>query len=166
MKLVVTDTNVFIDVMNMDALEAFFALGLEMYTTDFVLAELANDQKALLEPYITKGCLAVSRLDERALERIVTMQTTVRIGFTDRTVVQLALDLKAVVLSGDGDLWKECKARRLKVHGSIWVMEQIWASNSLSPGACIAKLEALERSNERLPKAAIRELSDRIKAAS
>ncbi len=63
MKLVVTDTNVFIDMMDVGVLVALFGLGLEMHTTAFVVNELASDQQAQLWPYISTGRLKVVHFD-------------------------------------------------------------------------------------------------------
>ena len=166
MKLVVTDTNVFIDVMDVNALEAFFALGLDMHTTGFVLNELASDQQALLLPYIGKGQLTLARFTDETVRQIEAMRTTVRIEFTDRSVVHLASELKAMVLSGDGNLWKECKARKLEVHGSLWVIAEIWKKGLLPPVTCIDKLDQLRKLNSRLPKAELDGLIARIRAGA
>ncbi len=48
MKLVVTDTNVLIDVLDCHLVQAFFDLPLEIHTTEFILAELNEIQRAAL----------------------------------------------------------------------------------------------------------------------
>ena len=40
MKLIITDTNVFFDIISIDVLPEFFALGFEICTTDFVVKEI------------------------------------------------------------------------------------------------------------------------------
>jgi len=163
MKLVVTDTNVFIDLMSVDALEAFFALGMEVHTTAFVLDELVEEQGRLLLPMLGAGRLRVAQFTGEQVAAIELMRTKVKIEFTDRSVVHLALQLEAMVLSGDGNLWKECHARKLEVHGSIWVMEQLWKRRLIAPVSCIERLETLKRLNGRLPKSKVDELIERIR---
>lgn len=165
MKLVITDTNVFIDLMNVDALAAFFALGFEVHTTDFVINELDEVQQAQLLPYRGNGQLTVARFTDTQVKTFEVMPTKVTIQFTDRSVVFLATQLKGMILSGDGNLWKECKARKLEVHGSIWVVEQIWTKRLLTPVSCIDRLENLKRTNSRLPKDKIEALVERIRKA-
>lgn len=165
MKLVITDTNVFIDMMNVDALAAFFALGFDVHTTDFVINELDEDQQAQLLPIRGNGQLTVARFTDSEVKAFEVMQTKVTIQFTDRSVVYLATQLKGMILSGDGNLWKECKARKLDVHGSIWVIEQIWIKRLLTPVSCIERLENLKKTNSRLPKDKIDALIDRIRKA-
>lgn len=166
MKLVVTDTNVFIDMMDVGALVALFGLGLEVHTTAFVVDELASDQQTQLLPYISTGRLKVAHFDPAEIAVVEALQTTVTIGFTDRSVVHLATRLRAMVLSGDGKLWKVCKSRRLEVHGSLWVVEQAWVHGLVPPMSCIARLEQLERLNSRLPKDMIAALIERIRKSA
>jgi len=53
MKLIITDTNVFFDIISVGALPAFFALDYEICTTDFVVKEiLESDQKLQIESFI------------------------------------------------------------------------------------------------------------------
>jgi predicted nucleic acid-binding protein len=163
MKIVVTDTNVFIDLMSVDALEAFFALGLEVHTTGFVTNELNKEQSALLLPHIGAGRLQLDRFTDTEIYEIDVMVTRNQLHFTDRSVIRLAEKLTAMVLSGDGRLWKECQARRLEVHGSIWVLEQLWVKRLVQPLSCIQRLEDLKRINSRLPKDKIDALIERIR---
>lgn len=163
MKVVITDTNVFIDLMNVDALAGFFALGFEVHTTDFVINELDEGQQAQLLPLRGNGQLKVARFTDSEVKTFEVMPTRVTIQFTDRSVVFLATQLKGMILSGDGNLWKECKARKLDVHGSIWVIEQIWTKRLLTPVSCIERLDNLKRTNSRLPKDKIEVLIERIR---
>lgn len=163
MKLVVTDTNVFIDLMDVDALAAFFALGFAIHTTDFVINELDRDQQAYLLPYRGNGQLVVARFTDAQVRDFEVMATRVTIQFTDRSVIFLATELKGMILSGDGNLWKECKARQLEVHGTIWVVQELWTKGLIPAVSCIERLEALKKLNARLPKDKIDALIERIR---
>ena len=46
MKLFITDTNVFFDLMNIEALPEFFGLDFEVCTTDFVVSEILRLEQA------------------------------------------------------------------------------------------------------------------------
>ncbi|MBK7946396.1 MAG: hypothetical protein IPJ85_14310 [Flavobacteriales bacterium] len=149
--------------MSVDALEAFFALGFEVHTTGFVTNELNKEQSALLLPHIGGGRLHLDRFTDAEIQEIEVMTTRNLLHFTDRSVIRLAEKLTAMVLSGDGRLWKECQARRLEVHGSIWVIEQLWVKRLVQPLSCIQCLEDLKRINSRLPKDKIDALIERIR---
>ena len=164
MKLVVTDTNVFIDLMDVDALAAFFALGFEVHTTDFVINELSADQQALLLPFRGIGQLVVARFTDEQVSAFEVMPTKVSIQFTDRSVIFLATELRGMILSGDGNLWKECKARKLEVHGTIWLVEELWSKRLIPAVSCIERLESLKKLNTRLPKDKIDALIQKIRS--
>jgi len=52
MKLLVTDTNIFFDIISIGALPEFFSLDYEICTTEFVTREIMiSDQKLLFTPF-------------------------------------------------------------------------------------------------------------------
>ena len=63
-KIVVNDTNVFIDLLDVGLLDEFFCLPWEIHTTDFVMLELLREgQKETVEVYETKGDLHVAKFE-------------------------------------------------------------------------------------------------------
>ena len=63
MKLIITDTNVFFDIISIGALPEFFALNYEICTTDFVIKEiLESDQKVQIESFIRAKKLNVFKM--------------------------------------------------------------------------------------------------------
>lgn len=62
MDIVVTDTNIFIDMISLDMLGLFFALLFTFHTTDFVLNEFTEsykEQKQAIQEYVDKRILIV-----------------------------------------------------------------------------------------------------------
>jgi hypothetical protein len=55
MKICISDTNIFIDLLSIDLLDAFLELPYEIQTTDFVLLELHNEQLATVESKIKEN---------------------------------------------------------------------------------------------------------------
>lgn len=163
MRLVVTDTSVFIDLMEVWVLTPFFALAFEVHTTMFVVDELNAEQQALLLPFIGREALIVDQFDGDTLTLVDAMETRGGLSFTDRSVLHLALLLKATLLSGDGGIRKECVSRQIQFHGSIWVIEQLWKRGLLGPVPAITCLEYLKEHNLRLPKAEILALIEKIR---
>ena len=49
MKIVISDTNIFIDLININLLDTFLKFEYEIHTTDFVIAELNDIEAKLLE---------------------------------------------------------------------------------------------------------------------
>ena len=69
MDIVVTDTNIFIDMINLDMLGLFFALPFTFHTTDFVLNEFTEsykEQKQAIQEYIDKRILIIKTFSVRA----------------------------------------------------------------------------------------------------
>ena len=60
-KIVVNDTNVFIDLFNVGLLEGFFSLPWEIHTTEFVMLELTKEgQHDSVSQYKENGLLHIS----------------------------------------------------------------------------------------------------------
>ena len=66
-----------------------------------------------------------------------------------------------MVLSGDGNLRKECEHRGLEVHGSIWVIREIWRTNLAETEYLLEMLDALG-GNRRLPEKELEKLRREI----
>ncbi len=65
-----SDTNIFIDLIEVGLLEEFFQLPWDIYTTDFVLNELKNvHQKKVIEDYSARTILSVKRYNAEELIR-------------------------------------------------------------------------------------------------
>ena len=53
MMLIITDTNIFFDIISIGALPEFFSLDYEICTTEFVIEEIKqSDQKKAIEVFI------------------------------------------------------------------------------------------------------------------
>ena len=58
--IVVSDTNVFIDLISVGLQEQFFLLPMEVHTTDMVVFEVKREgQSEIMTDLIDKGCLKV-----------------------------------------------------------------------------------------------------------
>ena len=60
---VVSDTNIFLDLLSIDLLAAFFSLTFDFHTTDFVIAEIKEKhQQKLIAKYIENGKLFIKKI--------------------------------------------------------------------------------------------------------
>jgi len=103
MKLVVTDTNVLIDVIDCQLVQAFFDLPLEIHTTEFILDELSELQRAALIPFVATDHLKVKKFDEWEMRAILEFPVTrkgVQRRIADRSAPYLAVCWGAVLLGG------------------------------------------------------------------
>lgn len=153
MKILLTDTNVFFDIIEINALPEFFSLPYEICTTDFVVDEvLRSHQKEQIEIFIRAKKLTVFKLTDIDVDEVKAFQTT-RIfkGLTDKTVLWKAKQLNSPLLTGDGKLRKEAQEQGIKVHGSIWVIENLAINQLIEKSNAVILLEKLKETNNSLP---------------
>ena len=152
MIIIITDTNVFIDLIQSGALDYFFQLPYDIRTTDLVIEEIKlPEQQSALDKFRSDGRLTVLELDSGEIRAALELQTqTTLTRITDRSVLLKAIHLQCLVLSGDGALRKECERRGLRVHGSIWVIREIWMAGLGDSAQLLAMVDEL-MNNNRLP---------------
>lgn len=165
MKLIITDTNVFFDIIEIRALPEFFALDYEICTTDFVINEiLKSNQKEEVENFIRAKKLKILNLNPEEVESVLNFQTK-RIfkGITDKTVLWKSIELKCPLLTGDKKLRKEAKDWGVEVHGSIWVVGELVNQQIVTKNNGVTLFEALKMVNGSLPHDEIDKLIKQLK---
>lgn len=160
MKLIITDANVFFDIISIGALPEFFALDFEICTTDFVVKEIVeSDQKEQIESFIRAKKLNVFKLTANEIEEIHNFPTKRFFkGITDKTVLWKSHQLKCPLLTGDKKLRKETEDLKLEVHGSIWVISVLVEKEIITKVKGAELLEKLKLINTGLPHDEIDEL--------
>jgi predicted nucleic acid-binding protein len=160
MKLLVTDTNVFFDIMSIGALSDFFKLEFDICTTDFVINEVIRiEQAEQIQVFIRSKQLTVFKLSADELEQVVNLKTKRNLRrITDKSVLWKALQLKCRLLTGDKQLRNEATEQGLEVNGSIWVIKILVESGIIPSEKGIILLEKLKNINESLPKEEIDKL--------
>lgn len=153
MKLIITDTNVFFDIISIGALPEFFALDFEICTTDFVVREILESyQKEQIESFIRAKKLIVFKLTANEVEEILNFATKRFFkGITDKTVLWKSHQLKCPLLTGDRKLRNEAEDLKIEVHGSIWVIQAIVDREIISKTKGAELLEKLKLINASLP---------------
>lgn len=154
MKLIVTDTNVFFDLMSIEVLPDFFELDYEICTTDFVVNEIIRiDQLEQIQNFIRSKKLRVYVLSSDEIEEVINLKTKRNLRrITDKSVLWKALKLKCRLLTGDKNLRSEAKEQGLEVNGSLWVIRTLIETKIISPAVGAELLEKLKKVNDSLPK--------------
>jgi rRNA-processing protein FCF1 len=153
MKIIITDSSVFFDIIKIQALPEFFALDFEICTTDFVINEiLESEQKEQIEMFIRSHQLTVFVLSANEIEEIENFKTK-RFFKTliDRTVLWKAKQLKCPLLTGDAKLRNESIDQGISVHGSLWVIQMMVEQKVIKTESSVVLLEKLKSVNDRLP---------------
>jgi rRNA-processing protein FCF1 len=166
MKLFITDTNVFFDLMNIEALPEFFGLDFEICTTDFVVSEILRlEQAEQIQNFIRSKQLTVFSFSSDEIDEVVNLKTKRMLRrIADKSVLWKALQLKCQLLTGDKSLRSEAEENGLEVHGSIWVVMKIVDAKLLSAEKGIELYEKLKIVNDSLPKEEIEKLIKKIKS--
>ena len=166
MKLFITDTNVFFDLMNIEALPEFFGLDFEICTTDFVVNEILRlEQAEQIHNFIRSKQLTVFSFSSDEINEVVNLKTRRMLRrIADKSVLWKALQLKCKLLTGDRSLRNEAEENGLEVHGSIWVVMMIVDAKLLSAEKGIELYEKLKIVNDSLPKEEIEKLIKKLKS--
>ena len=156
-KIVVNDTNVFIDLYEVGLLEEFFSLPWEVHTTDFVMLELQREgQHETVARYRADKRLVVPVLEPKELMEIgdIFQQNMNRtnLSFTDCSVWYYAKVNKYILLTGDRKLRTVSVFDGVEVHGVIYVFDRLVELDVISRQVAVEKLQRLYSINPRLPK--------------
>ena len=156
-KIVVNDTNVFIDLYEVGLLDEFFSLPWEVHTTDFVMLELQREgqhdtvvrfkaDKRLIVPVLeAKELLEIGNIYQQNLNRT-------NLSYTDCSVWYYAKVNNYILLTGDRKLRTTSTYDGVEVHGIIFVFDCLVEFNIISRQIAVEKLQQLYSMNPRLPK--------------
>ena len=108
-KIVVNDTNVFIDLYEVGLLEEFFSLPWEVHTTDFVMLELQREgQHETVAKYKADKRLVVPVFEAKEMSEIGTLfqqnMNKTNLSLTDCSVWYYAKVNNYILLTGDRKL--------------------------------------------------------------
>lgn len=153
-KIVVNDTNIFIDLYSIGLLEEITSLDFIFYTNSFVLSELKEDASIVealkdfnIEDFNLKRMKRIQGLYIQYNNRKVSSN----VSFTDCSVLLQALDLEAILLTGDKKLRKVAEENGIEVHGTLFLLNKLVEEGMLKPIEAITKIKELQGINHRLP---------------
>lgn len=156
-QIVVSDTNVFIDLIDADLLDVFFQLPWEIHTTDAVILELKRQfQLELVNKYIQMERMKVVTFEAATIMQIARLCSTQKgksnVSMTDCTVWYYAKENGYKILTGDRQLRNAALKDGVEVHGVLYIFDKL-VENSIIPEFYAAKqLRVLFSLNPRLPK--------------
>ena len=154
-KIVVSDANIFFDLISVDLLGSFFRLPCQIITTDFVINEITNiEQLNIVCSYIKTNELKVKSLDSNELEEVLSIynKNENNASIADCSVWYYAKKTEGRLLTGDAKLKKSAMRDNIKVSGLIFVLENLIEYQIIDKESGADKLEYLMKINTRLPK--------------
>jgi len=150
MKLLINDANILIDIAKLGLVDAFLSLDFDLHTTDFVFAELNDQQKESISSERLKIIRTENNEDFTGIINLLNSHKG--LSFEDCSVWHYTQKLKGTLITGDGILRKKVTNAGLDVKGIIYILEEIKKQNKFPINICIEKLQELKRINDRLPK--------------
>lgn len=153
------DANILIDCAEIDLLEFVFKLPIRFITSDLIWEEIQlAHQQTPLQQFVECGMLSVVSFTSDEVEMIINLlQEQTGISLEDCSAMYLAQKEGAVLLTGDGKLRKICQSVGIQVHGTIWILDEIYANNLIDRNVACEKIRLLQSTNPRLPKAIVQE---------
>ena len=164
-QIVVNDTNVFIDLHDVGLLDKFFRLPWEVYTTDFVMSELQqDDQKAAVVGFKAEGRLHVVEFEFEEIVEINKLKqqynVQTNVSLTDCSVWYYAKQNGYILLSGDRKLRNSAMKDGVEVKGILYVFDMLVETETITLKTASEKLALLKAINPRLPE---NEIKKRLK---
>lgn len=164
MEIVVSDTNIFIDLYSIGLLEALCALPYDLRTVDFVIAEITDqNQAAVISKLIANEKIKVENFDSDELADIVGEYSTVsgNLSVPDCSVCYYARKHSATLLTGDRRLRKYAEANNVTVKGVLFIFDELIACKVISAEYAAMKLRELLGINVRLPRSEVEKCIER-----
>ncbi len=163
MKILVNDTNIFIDLHSVGLLEELCRFPYEIHTVDFVAAEIENaDQRKIFDELVGRGGIFVDGFTADEVIEIVEEHSAVsgNLSIPDCSVCYFARKHKVPMLTGDRRLRRYAEQQSIEVHGILFIFDEFVKHGIISTTIVADRLEELFTLNARLPKSEIR---DRLK---
>lgn len=168
MKILVNDTNIFIDLHSVGLLEEMCRLPYEIHTVDFVVAEIADaDQRRIFDELVAQGGIFIDGFTADEVIEIVEEHSSVsgNLSIPDCSVCYFARKHNVPMLTGDRRLRRYAEEQSIEVHGILFIFDELVRHDIISTSMAADRLEELFAINARLPKTEIRNRINRWKSA-
>ena len=152
MIILVNDANILIDLLKLDLIDHFFDLDCEFHVTDFVMAEIQEENADKLDLLIQNGKLTKRVFEFDEMGRISDLESRhPGLSIADCSCLYLAGGLSAILLTGDAALRKNAERRNITVHGLLWVFDELVDHSIVTRETALDKLKMMMDANPRLP---------------
>ncbi|GHC35200.1 hypothetical protein [Aidingimonas halophila] len=148
-KILVSDTNIWIDLHRSGLLETVFSLPHQFITTDFVWRELKMPPGQKL----TGLGLVVEAFNNEEVATLFTLRQTLgNSSLADVSCYFLAKERGWTLLTNDGALRKSGQQCNLDVRGVLWILDELENHVILPPSQLADALVTMLKAGARLPK--------------
>jgi len=154
-KVVVSDANIFFDLISSQLLDLFFSLPCEISTTDFVISEIhIYEQQKAIQKFVKSQKLKVVTLNFTEIEESMLLQSKSQnnVSMADCSVWYYAKKIQGRLLTGDSKLRTAATKDKVAVSGILYIFDNLIEYGLLSPANAAMHLQALMKINLRLPR--------------
>ena len=163
MIIVITDACFLIDLIDIELFEEFLGLGYQVHITSSVFAELEGDEYVKpISKFIKQKKIFLYNLtaaDQTTLEKLI-RENSSRLSEPDCSCLYVAQEKNATILTCEKLLTKVAKDLNLDVHGSLWILDRLLDTSTITRRIAYTKLKDLMSINPRLP---VKECQKRLK---
>ncbi len=148
MLLVISDTNVLIDIEDGNLTLSIFRLHYGIAVPDILFElELLEQHSHLL-----KAGLKIKSLTAKSVERVEALRIKYsRPSNMDRFALALAIQEKCPLLTGDKDLRAAAKGEGIEVHGTLWLVDELLRAKIINSKQARNSFDAMKARGSRLP---------------
>ncbi len=162
MEILISDTNILIDLSDANLLESCKLMDISFQTVDFVINEITNKtQLSSITQLIKTGFLKVNSFSQQEMLKLYNYYTeivdTSNLSLTDCAVLLCAKTSKNRLLTGDKALRNKAIQEGIDVSGILYLTDMMVSQNIVEKTMMADCLENLLKINRRLPKSLIRE---------
>lgn len=153
--LVISDANIFLDLISVNLLEEFFQLPCKIETTDFVIDEIIQpNQLASVQKFVSSRKLDVISFSFEELIKIndICDNSKNNTSMADCSVWYRAKEVSGRLLTGDSKLRKSAENDNVKVSGILYIFDNLVEYRIINKIEAAKLLENLISVNSRLPK--------------
>lgn len=164
--LIISDTNVFLDLYDADSLKEFFSLPYDIHTTMLVFSEIRGDrQLQSIKPFIDCGKLKIEQLSDAEFASCLNLSLTTPgdLSVTDCSVWQKAKEQNAKLITNDKRLRKAAENDNIEVHGILYIFEEMTRNNVMSAEKAMKSISKLIHINKRFPRKQAEVLLENLK---
>ena len=102
--------------------------------------------------FIEAGLLKVATLTGEQIERMHDELDSLPVGLEDQTALFLAMELGAILLTGDRRLRLEGLKRKIEVRGVLWILDELVTKQLLPSRLAAVKLRSMITDGAFLPR--------------
>lgn len=146
--VLVSDTNIWIDLENGSILAEVFKLPYKFIIPDLAITELKQPN---WEKLISLGLDVHELIPEQVQELVQLTYQHRALSKIDLAAFLLTKSLEATLLTGESQLSKLARANQLSVHGVLWLIDEMMKYQVLEPANAAIALKRMLVQGARLP---------------